>query len=515
MTMQDEDASPIRHLLPMISIYFFYMLGLPIWGVIIMIIWYSVLIYLENKGTLDEWDATRMLGFILMVRTNKGRVILDKVSKYRRFWIFFGEFSIWLCFLVMFGVMFLLVSSAILTAISPPQESIPTKDLLLIPGVTSFVPLWWPGIALIIALVIHEYGHAIQARVHGMRAKSFGLLLLGPLPMGAFFEPELQEMTRAPRRERLRIYAAAPSINIVATYFVIILLSVTASGFVAKDPGMHAQAIVVGSGAEEAGLEPYEIITHIDGIWVPDYDAFKEIMESKSSGDTIQLSVLSRENESGERDSRRITVTLTDQLNYYLEQGIPDYFEDNCNEDDDCLQEYINLLEENGIEEGNAFLGVSGFYSGTGAVERYEISSTEELHPALRALLFTVKPLEMMGTPILLDGHTMPLDERNLLEAGDGLIASTIGTQGLLAIFDFLFWFIWINFILGFANLIPMIPFDGGQIARDSTHSIIAFLRKDMNPLKVESLANRISGFSSIIMLIIVLLPVLLANALN
>ena len=52
-----------------------------------------------------------------------------------------------------------------------------------------------------------------------------------------------------------------------------------------------------------------------------------------------------------------------------------------------------------------------------------------------------------MGTPILLDGHTIPLDERNLLEAGDGLIASTIGTQGLLAVFDFLFWFIWINFI--------------------------------------------------------------------
>ena len=81
MTMQDEDASLIRHLLPMISIYFFYMLGLPIWGVIVMITWYSVLIYLENKGKLDEWNATRMLGFILMVRTNKGRVVLDKISK--------------------------------------------------------------------------------------------------------------------------------------------------------------------------------------------------------------------------------------------------------------------------------------------------------------------------------------------------------------------------------------------------------------------------------------------------
>ena len=324
--MKGEDASLMSHLLPMISIYFFYMLGLPIWGVIIMIIWYTTLIYLENNGILDEWNATRMLGFILMIRTNKGRIILDKLSKYRKFWIGFGEFSIWLCYLIMFGVMILLITSAIMTALSPPQEAIPTKDLLLIPGVTSFVPLWWPGIALVIALVIHEYGHAIQARVHGMRAKSFGLLLLGPLPMGAFFEPELQEMTRAPRRERLRIYAAAPSINIVATYFVLILLSATASGFVASNPGMHAHAIVVGSGAEESGLEPYEIITHIDGVSVSERDDFLEIMKSKNAGEIIEISVLSRENEFGERNTRMINVTLTDQLEYYLELGIPEFF---------------------------------------------------------------------------------------------------------------------------------------------------------------------------------------------
>ena len=513
--MKSDDASLMSHFFPMISIYFFYLLGLPSWGVIIMIIWYTTLIILENNGILDKWDATRMLGFILMVRTNKGRIILDKLSKYRRFWIGFGEFSIWLCYLIMFGVLTLLIFSAILTALSPPQEAIPTKDLLLIPGVTSFVPLWWPGIALVIALVIHEYGHAIQARVHGMRAKSFGLLLLGPLPMGAFFEPEIQEMTRAPRRERLRIYAAAPSINIVATYFVLILLSATASGFVASNPGMHAHAIVVGSGAEESGLEPYEIITHIDGFAISERDAFTDFMESKTAGDIIQLSVLSRENELGERNLRIINVTLTDQLEYYLDLGIPSSFENDCSEEEDCQQKYINFLNDNGIEEGNAFLGVSAFASGTIGVDRYELSSNDDLNPILRGLIFAFRPLDMMGIPILLDGHTIPLDERNLLEAGDGVIASSIGTEGMLAIFDFLFWFIWINFILGFANLIPMIPFDGGQIARDSTHSIIRFIAKDMNPLKVESLANRISGFSSLIMLIIVLLPILLANILN
>ena len=513
--MQDEEGSVMNHLLPMISIYFFYLLGLPIWGAIIMIIWYSVLIILENNGTLDNWDATRVLGFILMIRTKKGRIFLEKISKYRRFWRGFGEFSIWLCFIVMFGVILLLILTAVASAFSPPEEAIPAKDLLLIPGVTSFVPFWWPVIALIMAVIIHEYGHAIQARVHGMRAKSFGLLLLGPLPMGAFFEPEIQEMTRAPRRERLRIYAAAPSINIVSTYIVILLLSCTASGFVASEPGLHAKGIIVDSGAEEAGLEPYEIITHLDGIHVPDYDSFTEIMDSKSAGDEMNLSVMSRKNEMGDRETREIVVTLTDQLDYYVSQGIPTWFEEDCDSQEQCMEDYITFLNGNGIEQGNAFLGVSGISSGTSAVERYKLSSTEDLNPLLRTVIFVFKPLELLGEPIRLEGHSMPLEERDLLESGDGIIASIIGTSGMLAIFDFLFWLAWINFILGFANLIPMVPFDGGQITRDTTHSVIKFFGKNMNPLRVEKIANRVSGFSSIIILLIVLFPILLANMLN
>ena len=356
--MRGEEGSATSHLLPMISIYFFYLLGLPIWGAILMVIWYWGLITLENNGTLDNWDATRVLGFILMIRTKKGRIFLDSISKYRRFWRGFGEFSIWLCFIVMFGVMLLLIFSAILSATSPPEEPIPAKDLLLIPGVTSFVPFWWPVIALVIAIIIHEYGHAIQARVHGMRAKSFGLLLLGPLPMGAFFEPEIQEMTKAPRRERLRIYAAAPSINIVTTYIVLILLTCTASGFIASEPGLHAKGIIIGSGAEDAGLEPYEIITHLDGIEVSDYDSFTEVMDTKNAGDEMNLSVLSRKDNAGERDSRNIVVTLTDQLDYYISQGIPEWFEGNCNSEENCMNEYIDFLNENGIEEGLSLIHI-------------------------------------------------------------------------------------------------------------------------------------------------------------
>ena len=46
-----------------------------------------------------------------------------------------------------------------------------------------------------------------------MQVRSFGLLMAGPLPVGAFAEPEHEEMSRAPRRERMRLFAAGPSIN--------------------------------------------------------------------------------------------------------------------------------------------------------------------------------------------------------------------------------------------------------------------------------------------------------------
>ena len=204
-----------------------------------------------------------------MVRTGRGKIALEQLAKPRKFWRAYGEFSIWLCFIVMFGVILLIITAALATAAAPAQQEVlPASDLLLIPGVTSFVPFWWPIIALIFALVIHEYSHGIQARAHGMQVRSFGLLLAGLLPVGAFAEPEYEEMSRAPRRERMRLFAAGPSINLIATFVVLVLLSATANGFVAKNPGVHATGIIGETGAQDAGLMAYETITHIDDFVV-------------------------------------------------------------------------------------------------------------------------------------------------------------------------------------------------------------------------------------------------------
>ena len=488
-------------LVPLLLLFLAHSLGAPIWLIVLIAVWYSGLVYAESTGTLDRFDATRAMGVILMIRTKRGMRLLDFVSKPKRFWRGFGELSIWLCFFVMFMVVLLLLLSAIAVALSPPDDPLPASDLLLIPGVTSFVPFWWPALALIVAIVIHEYSHGIQARVHGMRLRSFGILQLGPLPMGAFAEPEESEMWRAPRRERLRLFAAGPSINIVATYILLILLASVASGMAAENEGVHARGIVVGGGAEEAGLLPFETIIEIDGSKIGGRSDFTKEMEGIAAGDQSILTVLSWSDGSESWSERTIVVTMGDRYQYFI---------DECDGDEACIEDMEALLDLWEVNPGDAFLGVSDLVSSTGGVDGYANIVEGEYSAFGTALSTVVRPLLMLNVPIANDGQTMIPQERVMLVAGDGAIASLIGTDGMLMIFDFLFWLVWINFLLGFANLIPMIPFDGGHLVRDGVHSTLRKFSRKSHPMRIEILSNRISSLSSIFILLVLMIPVII-----
>ena len=500
-------------LFPILILYLIWLLGVPLIGVVLIGMWFVTLQIAEEKGILDRWDATRVLGGILMVRTKRGKGVLEFISRTKRFWRFYGELSIWLCFFVMFGVILVLFLSAIATAINPPDEVLPASDLLLIPGVTSFVPFKWPALALIIAILIHEYSHGIQARAHGMRLRSFGLLLLGPLPLGAFAEPEESEMERIPRRERMRLFSAGPSINLFATYIVLIMLSSVASGMVAENEGVHARGIIRDQGAEQAGILPYETITHINGNRILDYDDFSNEMSSLGSGEVASFTILSSPNISNaaeERIERTVLVTLGDHYEYIINQ---------CDGDQECIENWVEILEIMDIQKGDAFLGVSDLKSSTGGVDKYSritegVYVGDEYSVASTIIVALLEPIIMIFTPVELGGHTMLEHERAMLVAGDAGIASILGTDLMLDLFDFLFWLVWINFLLGFANLIPMIPFDGGHMFRDATHSILTRLRSKWHPMEVELLANRVSSMSSIFILLILLVPVVIPRLL-
>ena len=59
-----------------------------------------------------------------------------------------------------------------------------------LPGMPIKIPFIEGWLALIIILIIHEFSHGILTRIIKIKVKSFGLLLLGYFPIGAFTEPD-------------------------------------------------------------------------------------------------------------------------------------------------------------------------------------------------------------------------------------------------------------------------------------------------------------------------------------
>lgn len=63
----------------------------------LLIGWYVLIKTWERNGTLDRWNATRALGIVLMVRTQRGQRFLDWMARPRSFWRAYGEVSLWVC----------------------------------------------------------------------------------------------------------------------------------------------------------------------------------------------------------------------------------------------------------------------------------------------------------------------------------------------------------------------------------------------------------------------------------
>lgn len=421
------------------------------WVVVAVLLWWMLLRRWEANGTLDRWNASRALGFILMVRTQRGIGLLEKVARPRRFWRAYGEVATWVCVgtMLLAGVL-VVVSFALTVTQGASTDPPPPSELVAIPGLNPVIPLGWGAVAFIVALVIHEFGHGLLARGHGMRVRAFGLLQLGPIPLGAFAEPEGEELMRAPRKERLRMFAAGPATNLFAAMALLLLLGGLAGQFSAADEGVHIRGVVVGSGAEEAGLAPWDRIVMIDEFTVTDDDDFRDALAARNAGDTVSLEIVDLEG-----TTRTVTSVLTDKRAHFAADGWTDA-----------------QLDAAAIEEGDAFLGVQQVADGRIGIDRLAGPLAPGVDAPLTAKLVStpIHALTLIFVPFELQGVAMHPVEEGMLAAGDGVVASLLGLEGMLVLVNLLFWLIWVNLLLGFTNLIPMVPFDGGHMFRDVAH---------------------------------------------
>ena len=452
--------------------------------------WYVLIKTWERNGTLDRWNATRALGIVLMVRTQRGQRLLERMAKPRRFWRFYGEVSLWVCSVSMLMVGLLVVLAFVTSVMAPPTADPPSaSELVAVPGLNPVIPLGWGALAFVVSLVIHELGHGLLARGHGMRIKSFGLLQLGPLPLGAFAEPQGEELMRAPRRERLRMFAAGPATNIFAAVVMLLLLGGVAAQFVAVDESLHVQGIVKGGGADEAGMEPWDTIVSINASPVTSMEEFRTVLDRHRANETVEIVV---RHQDGERET--LTAVLGDKHAYYADLG--------------WSEEMLESLE---VEPGDAFLGVERLSTSTSGIDRLAgpFSPRWEGSIGQRVLAAPFHVLSVLIIPFELNGVAIHPFEETLIQAGDGIVGSVFGTSGLLFLANLLFWLMWVNILLGFTNLIPMVPFDGGHMLKDLLHAGLSGLKRlgrslklwDLHPMTVDHISSRASSYSSLLLL--------------
>lgn len=487
--------------------------------------WLVLLSRMQNKGTLDKLNATKALGFILMLRTQMGIKLLEKISKPRKFWRIYGEISLWVCRLSMIFIGMLVFLSIILFIINGPAENPPPiTTMIAVPGINPVIPLGWGIIAFIISLVIHEFGHGLLARAHGMRLRSFGLLILGPLPLGAFAEPEYDELTRAPRKERQRMFAAGPSTNIFMALFCFIMLVLVSSQFTAIHVGMHAKGIIQHdeSGAYASGLEAYDIITHIDDFPIENKESFDDVLSKYSSGDNISLTVITLENL---ESTLELDVTLGDAYEYRFYNWNLSSAED-LNSDGSIGKEDFDIYLENNkeffeefgiyVQPGDAFLGVSQLVKSSNGVDRLAGPFAKDASGNIitKTLLTPIHLMTLIFEPINNKGKAINSFEESMLTLDKDSFSGLLGVKNMILLIELFFWLIWVNLLLGLTNLIPILPFDGGHLFRDMFYGSLENINrlrkavgfKKWHPLKLEIFVNKITGWSSLALFFILIL---------
>ncbi len=204
-----------------------------------------------------------------------------------------GYIGLGVGFIGMAVIAFVLLKGLVDTFMNPVAPPVLSP---VIPGFTIWgqglkVPLITGWLALFVVIVIHEFSHGVVARAHGIKVKSSGLLIFGPIA-GAFVEPDEKAVKKQSPAVQYSLFAAGPWSNVlsagifmlVAAYLVApLVLAMTAPG------GAQIGTVSPGMPAANASLMPGMVITSVDGTPVRDYQEMSDALDRVGVGERITL----------------------------------------------------------------------------------------------------------------------------------------------------------------------------------------------------------------------------------
>lgn len=247
-----------------------------------IVLYWGVVALMDRRDWLP--GPVTVSGPIVTVKTERGKAFLDRLAEWDRLWRAWANVGLGIALVVMVASFIFLLISALAVLREPVATTVTQpRNVLVIPGVNEFLPLSVAPeivLGLIVGLVVHEGGHGLLCRVENIDIKSMGVAMFAIIPIGAFVEPDEESQRRAARGGRTRMFAAGVTNNFAITIIAFLLLFGPIAGSIAVADGAAVGDPMPGSGAAEAGIEPGDRITGVDGTQIDSTDELRDYLDT-------------------------------------------------------------------------------------------------------------------------------------------------------------------------------------------------------------------------------------------
>ena len=272
---------------------------------IIYVLMAWVVIVLAAKGLRLEKHGFEIKPYSLTYKNYKVQSVLTKLlGRTKRGIRVFADVSVVAGFLMMGFAFWFLLDNISKYFVEPSEFA---ELTVLIPGVTltSSASITYFFLSIPIVLIIHEGAHGIVATLEKIKIKTGGFAIFIALFAG-FVEPDEEEFNNAKKISKLRVIGAGATSNVIFSFalgailltnplFAIILPEPIQGYFYESPDGVLVLSLIEGAGAENAGMQPNDIITAINEINVITPLDFQKV--DLTPGETVSVTILRGEQE--------------------------------------------------------------------------------------------------------------------------------------------------------------------------------------------------------------------------